>query len=104
MNAIQYIGRDNITKLLLKSDGSPVNLSQVVKIDLIIGKTTISNTTGNSFPIKWIDTDTTGEIQIQLEDESISLGTYMAQIIIYDSTLYPDGFVWGNFTLEIREV
>ena len=103
MNVKQYIGRDNISKLLLKSDGIATNLSEITRVDLISEKLTISNTAGNAFPIKWIGTDATGEIQIQLKDVSVSPGFYDMDLIVYEDTFYPDGFVWGNFILEVRE-
>jgi len=97
----QYAGRDNIIDLLLKADDVAQDLSSVTKIDLIAGGVTVSNETGDSFPIKWLDTGATGKIQLQLGDESIPAGRHMAKIIVYDAT-YTDGLVWGTFTLVMH--
>ena len=93
----QYIDRDNIIDLLLKADDVAPDLSSLTKIDLVVGDTTISDSVAASFPIKW-STGTTGKIQLQLGDQSIPIGKYAAQIVIYDAT-YPDGLVWDTFTL-----
>lgn len=97
----QYIDRDNVIDLLLKADDVAQDLSSVTKVDLIVGDTTVSDSTAGSFPIKWT-TGTTGKIQFQLGDESIPAGRYAARLIVYDAT-YPDGLVWGTFVLIMQE-
>jgi hypothetical protein len=99
---IQYIDRDNVIDLLLKADGEAQALDSITKMDLIIGSTTISDSTASAFPIKW-STGTTGKIQLQLGSQSITEGVYPAQLIVYDAT-YPNGLVWGSFNLYIRSV
>jgi len=99
MVEIQYIDRDNVIDLLLKADDVAQDLSSVTKIDLVVGDTTISDSTADSFPIKW-STGTTGKIQMQLGDQGLAAGIQTAKIIIYDAT-YLNGMVWGTFTLNV---
>ena len=95
----QYIDRDNIIDLLLKADDVAQDLSSLTKIDLVVGDTTISDSTAGSFPVKW-STGTTGKIQLQLGDQGLTAGIFTAKIIIYDAT-YPNGLVWDTFTLNV---
>ena len=94
-----YAGHDNTIDLLLKADGSAVDLSSVTRMTLeVAGSTIDSEVSGSAFD--W-DTGTTGKVILTLGAESLTEGTWQATLTVYD----PDnenGIVWGTFNLIVE--
>jgi len=96
---IVYDGHDNTIDLLLKADGVAQDLSAVTRMTLEVSDTTIdSDVSGSAFD--W-DIGTTGKIILALGAESLTAGTYIATLTVYDGD-NTDGIVWGSFKLIVR--
>lgn len=94
-----YLGYDNTIDLILKADGVAVDLSSVTRITLDFDGTIVdSDVSADAFD--W-NTGTTGKISLSLGQETISVGTYNVQLVVYD----PDnthGVVWGRIRVVVQ--
>ena len=96
---IVYDGHDNTIDLLLKADGTAQDLSEVTRLTLEEGSTTVdSDESGSAFD--WAP-GMTGKLILALGDESLPAGTYRAILTVYDPS-NTDGIVWGSFKLIVR--
>ncbi len=103
MIEVAYLGRDNSIDLLLKADGSAVDLSSVTRMVLVVSATTqVSSTNQASDPIRWDQVGyDAGEIRLFLKDQDLTSGKNTAQLIVYDPT-NTDGVVWGSFVIKVH--
>lgn len=85
-------GYDNLIQLQLLSGGSGIDLSAVTQIDAIFNEhATIASTDSTAGTIRWSGAGfTTGEIRLDLGDQSITEGYYDVEFIIY-APAYPNG-------------
>jgi hypothetical protein len=91
-----YLGRDNVNELLLKVDGVGQDLSSVEQIELEFDDgTKITNTTGGAFPIKWLNQDQLGKVQLQLGGYTITAGERTCRLATIDPN-NQDGIVWSG--------
>lgn len=90
-------GRDNTIDLILKADGSAVDLSGTTRVDLVLGATFISATGASTQMITWAAAGyDTGEVRIALGAAThISPGRYEGTLIVYDAAS-TRGIVWGD--------
>jgi hypothetical protein len=97
-----YLGHDNDIRLILKSDGSAVNLAAITDMTVSIGEVTVESDNGDSDPIRWAKAGyATGEVRLFLGAQSlISSGPGLAWLIVYD-TDHPNGTVWGSFKYRV---
>ena len=96
---IVYDGHDNTIDLLLKADGTAQDLSEVTRMTLEVGSTTVdSDESGSAFD--WAP-GMTGKLILALGDEDLTAGTYRAILTVYDPS-NTDGIVWGTFKLIVR--
>lgn len=101
-NEIVYLGHDNTIDLVAKSDGTAQDLSDVTKITVTFGDTTISSIDKASGVITWDQTGyDTGEFRMDLGDQAISAGKYKVPVVIYDAE-NTNGIVWGFINIEIK--
>jgi len=102
MSEIVYLTHDNTIDLLLKADGVVQDLSGVTKITATFGATTITSTDKAAGAIKWDQAGyDTGEIRLDLGDETIPATAYQVYIVIYDSA-HTDGVVWGWIYVQVK--
>ena len=90
-----YNGRDNTIDLLLKADGSAVDLSSITRMvlyDVAGGWTVDSDESSGSFD--WT-TGTTGKVIIDAGGAGITAGDYWVKLRVYDAT-NTNGIVWGE--------
>ncbi len=95
-----YDNRDNTNDLLLKADGTAVDLSSVTRmvIEDVDGSFMVDEQTSPSAFDR--DTGITGKVIISLGAEDITVGSYVVRLITYD----PDntsGVVWGGTTFNL---
>jgi hypothetical protein len=96
-----YLGHDNSIDLILKADGTAVNLSSVTRMTLTLGATLIDSDNGDTDPIRWAkDGYVTGEVRFYLGDQSIAAGNYQAALIVYDA-VNDDGIAWGTISITV---
>lgn len=93
-----YLGKSNTIDLLLKADGSAVDLSSVTRMTLDFDGTVIDSDTSPS-AFDW-DTGTTGKVVLALGAESISAGTYRALLTVYDDTNV-NGIAWDRIKIVV---
>jgi len=99
---IVYLGHDNRIDILLKADGSAVDLSSVTRMTLTFGSVLIDSDNGDTDPIKWAKPGyETGEVRISLGSQSIAAGDYRAPLLVYDPT-NPNGIVWGLLLIQVE--
>jgi hypothetical protein len=91
-----FLGSDNVNELLLKVRGVPQDLSSVTKIAIEFDDgLKVTNTTSDSFPIKWTGTGETGKVILQLGDENITEGERTASLVTF-GPIQNDGIVWSG--------
>jgi hypothetical protein len=91
-----YLGRDNVNELVLKADKVGQPLDSVTQIELEFDDgTEITNSTGDAWPIKWLNQDQDGKIQLQLGGYTITAGERTCRIATIDPT-NQDGIVWSG--------
>lgn len=108
-----FLNRDNAIKLGLTADGVPINTATltrvIVKLDDRNGniRTFDSTVDVNAFNFKTetaqVSDTITGILVIKLQDAVTppAVGTYTADLIVYDSE-YTDGVHWDNpFPVEV---
>lgn len=91
-----FLGSSNTNELKLKVRGIPQDLSSVTKIDLEFDDgAKISNTTGDAYPIKWLGTDATGVVILQVGLATITEGERTASLVTFDP-IANNGIVWSG--------
>jgi len=95
-----YNGRDNSVDLLLKADGAAQNLSFVTRMVVMdkAGAWTVDSSTAPT-AFDWT-TGTTGKVELSFGGQSITVGTYVCYLIVYDAS-HTNGINWGEFVLEV---
>ena len=96
-----YLTRDNSAELVLKSEGSITDLTNVTKIEILeTGCTWSVNSedTPDAFEIGTTD----GRLVLKLGQQPINPGSYKCQVIVYDPTNI-EGIVWGEVKLIFRQ-
>lgn len=106
LREIVYLNRDNTIDIILKADGTAADLSSVTKMELILDDTTISSVS-SSDAFDWsqhgADTEEADrKLILALGDEDIDVGSYDAQLIVYDVD-NPDGIMWSYINIVVRE-
>ena len=100
---IVYLGHDNRIDIILKADGSAVDLSSVIRMSLSFDALLIDSDNGDSDPIQWDGVGyATGEVRISLGSQEIPAGSYRSPLVVYDPS-NPDGIVWGRIPIQIEE-
>lgn len=96
-NVIEYVynGRDNTIDLLLKADGSAVDLSTVTRMIIKDKNGAWEVDEDDSASAFDRDTDVTGKVIIALGDQGITARNYQVQLIVYDPN-NTNGIVWGS--------
>jgi hypothetical protein len=91
-----FKGSDNTNEFILKKDGIPKDLSSVTRISMLFSDgTDVTNSTGDAWPIKWIDQDQTGLVVCQLGEIDLTVGELTAKLLTYDP-VNSDGVVWSG--------
>jgi hypothetical protein len=99
---IVYLGHDNRIDIILKADGSAVDLSSVTRMTLSFDSLLIDSDNGDLDPIQWVKAGyVTGEVRISLGGQSIPAGDYRAALVVYDPS-NPNGIVWGLLLIQIE--
>ena len=96
---ILYVGRDNTIDVILKADGSAVNLSGTTHVSLVFSGSTISSV-GRTTWFDWTS-GTTGEIKFKLGGTTIAAGAYDAELITFDLT-NTRGISWGIIPVLVK--
>ena len=96
---IVYLGHDNTIDLLLKADGSAVDLSSVTRMTVDFDGTIIDSQTAPA-AFDW-STGTIGKLVLALGAQPIAAGTYQVALTVYDPT-HPNGIVWGYFPCKVQ--
>jgi hypothetical protein len=83
-----YHGRDNEISIILKENGTAIDVSGSTLMKLRVGKLLIESTNGSTQRIRWGGaTYVTGEVHLCLGSATdIPVHVYRAPIVVYDST------------------
>ena len=95
-----YNGRDNSVDLLLKADGTAQNLSFVTRMRVMDkdGSWSVDSSTAPT-AFDWTAA-TTGKVELSFGGQSITAGTYICYLVVYDAS-HTNGINWGEFVLEV---
>jgi hypothetical protein len=98
-----YHGRDNEIAIILKENGTAIDVSGSSAMTLRVGKLLISSTNGSTQRIRWNGTTyVTGEVHLCLGSATdIPVHVYRAPIIVYDST-NTKGVMFGNVHIDVH--
>lgn len=106
MAELVYIGNyDNRNDLRLDSNGVPISLSSVTKIDAKIGLVTVSSVNGATDLIRWnVVGYAVGEIRCKFGAvPGLSPGTWPCYFIAYEPT-NPNGIVFGPVDFQVLSI
>lgn len=98
-----YVGMDNASRLLLKSDGAVQDLSEVTKVAIRFDGTTYSSADFAS-AFDFVTEATDGILTIQaglISSITASSIDVQAELILYDP-VNTNGIVWGTFTMDMK--
>lgn len=101
---IVWTGHDNTIDLILKADGTAVNLTPTTRITASFGKRLVNSlsTAGSLWPIKWKQAGyDTGEIRLSLTTVALNPGSYDVPIITYAQGGSSNGLVWGTVRVKV---
>jgi len=100
---IEYIHltNDNAISLILKEDGSAVDLASTTRVTLELDSVIDSDAAGFGAGLEFDVTTGSGILVIRLGQETIVAGNYQAELIIYDSA-HPNGLVWCNVPIIVQ--
>ncbi len=98
-----HLGTDNEVAIILRENGTAVDISGATKIAIKIGKNLYESTNASSHVIHWNGaTYATGEVHINLGASTvITPRICRAPIIVYDST-NTNGIMYGSIQLDIK--
>lgn len=98
-----YHGRDNEVAIVLKENGTAIDVSGSSAMTLRVGKLLISSTNGSTQRIRWNGgTYVTGEVHLCLGSATdIPVHFYRAPITVYDST-NTNGVCFGRVPLDVK--
>ena len=100
---IVWTGHSNSIDLILKSDGTGIDLSATTKVTASFGKRRIESIAPSSGVIRWGTSIgyERGEIKMFLGNSSVLPGTYDVPIVTYATVTSSDGIVWGTQRVKI---
>jgi hypothetical protein len=99
---VVYLGHNNKIDLQLKASSVAQALSSVTAISLTFGNTKIENSSAASGAIIWSSASfSTGQVRLNLGDQTIAAGKYHAPLIVYDAS-NASGVVWGYVPIIIK--
>ena len=106
LREIVYKARDNTIDLLLKADGSAVNLIPVTKMWLDLNNDTIIKSEDGELPegvFDWDSEGANGVLKLKLGGlTALTSGqTYEIDLIVFDAS-NTDGINWGKFSIEVE--
>jgi len=104
MEEVIYIGvYDNTNDLRLDSNGSPISLSSVTRIDAQMGLLSVTSENATNDPIRWnVAGFVAGEMRCKFGAlEGLSPGSWPCYFIVYDPT-NPNGVVFGPVTFHVK--
>ena len=94
---IVYLTHDNSIDLKLLADGVAIDITNTTRMTLEFDATIIDSDL-HSDVFDWSDGD--GKLYLTLGAQTITEGTYYAELVVYDS-VNTDGIVWGSFTVKV---
>lgn len=96
-----FNGRDNTIDLLLKADGSAVDLSDVTRMTLTVGSVTLDSTTHPSY-FDWTHTPAVaGKLVLALGAASLTAGEYQSALLTVYSADNLNGVRWPQFYINV---
>lgn len=98
-----YHGRDNEVSIVLKENGTAIDVSGSTLMKLRVGTLLIESTNGSTQRIRWNGTTyVTGEVHLCLGSATdIPVHVYRAPITVYDST-NTNGVMFGKVHIDVR--
>jgi hypothetical protein len=99
---VVYLGHDNSIDIILKADGTAVDLSGVTQMTLTVGDVLVSSTNQAADPILWNQAGyATGEVHLILGAEAIeATDKTRCPLVVYDAA-HTEGIMWGYVPLRI---
>jgi hypothetical protein len=94
---IVWLGHHNTIDLILKSNGTAVDMTNVQTLTLNLGGITLTSTNSTAQTVTWNKAGyATGEIRINLSGQStLASGEYDCHVVVYDLG-DTTGIVWGD--------
>lgn len=98
---VVYLSRDNSIDLVLLSNGSPVALSGITRVVLVLGATTLDSSVAGFGSGQAFDATVNGNyegaavdvLRMKLGGLAVPAGSYRGRLVTYDSD-HPNGLVW----------
>ncbi len=100
---IIWDGHDNSIDLILKQNGSAVDIAGTTRITASFGKRRIESNTPTANLIRWSGSGyVTGEVRLYLGTTSVIPGLYDVPIITYQDMGSSNGIVWGPIKIRVK--
>lgn len=96
-----FNGRNNTIDLLLKADGAAVDLSDVTRMTLTVGSTTLDSATHPAY-FDWVHTPAvTGKLVLALGAAGLTAGEYQRATLVVYSADNVSGVRWPDFIINV---
>ena len=96
-----YLDRDNTNSLELRANGAAQDISNLSRVTLKVGEKTIDSRI-HSNVFDWSTNGASGQLDMTLGHQDLREGTFQARLTVFDNS-YPNGLVWGDFMLQVKE-
>jgi len=97
---IIYIGRNNRFDVILKEDGTAVDLSGVTHINVVFNSGTSVSSVARSTWFDWTS-GASGEVRFSFGGTTVTPGYYDAEVLVYD-VVNTSGINWGTIPILIK--
>lgn len=99
-----YNGRDNTIELALLKDGVAIDCTALTRCMVMTEASdgTIRTLDSQSDP-EWFDCSHADKVVMRFGHAALTAGRYKATLIVYD-TSRPNGIVWQDFVMVVRDV
>lgn len=95
---VVHLTHDNTIDVILTADGVAYDITNTTRMTLSFDDTIIDSDL-HSGVFDWGDGD--GKLFLTLGAQTIAVGTYTAELVMYDS-VNTNGIVWGRLTILVK--
>ncbi|MEN6439771.1 MAG: hypothetical protein ABFD97_14445 [Syntrophobacter sp.] len=93
-----WLGYENSLDLLLREDRRAVDLSNVIRVRLVLESSVLESASRGGDVMLWCEPGyRKGEVRLFLGGQNLSLGSHSASLVV-------DEVVWGQFEFDVRRL
>jgi len=98
LEEVVYKGRDNLIRLRLSVDKTPIKHNQILRCQLAMGTALVYD---SSTQADYFDFSQADYLQLKLGNTTLATGRYACQLTIFDAD-HVHGQVWGELVIVVK--